>query len=126
MDACSDEPQFVHVPHLRAIDGKSLFACGATVDLEAQSVPQVVRPEESLRVRDVSEDPANLHHGQFGAHTLVRIKHICCGIAIGLELSTNVVAAERERQISNVYASLDLPLFGTSDVGRGRNRLVGG
>ena len=67
MDECSDEPQFVHVPHLRAIDEKSLFACGATVDLEAQSVPQVVRPEESLRVRVVSEDPANLHQGQFGA-----------------------------------------------------------
>ena len=67
MDECSDEPQLVHVPHLRAIDGKSLFACGATVDLEAQSVPKVVRPEESLRVRDVSEDPANLHHGQSGA-----------------------------------------------------------
>ena len=67
MDECSDEPQFVRVPHLRAIDEKSLFACDATVDLEAQSVPQVVHPEEPLRVRDVSEDPANLHHGQFGA-----------------------------------------------------------
>ena len=33
---------------------------------------------------------------------------------------------QRERQISNVDASLDLLLFGTSDVGRGRNRLVGG
>ena len=57
----------MHVPHLRAIDDKSLFARGAAVDLEAQSVPQVVRPEESLRVRDVSEDPVNLRHGQFGA-----------------------------------------------------------
>ena len=71
MDECSDEPQFVHVPHLRAVDEKFLFACDATVNLEAQSVPQVVRPEESLRVRDVSEDPANLHHGQFEAH------HVC-------------------------------------------------
>ena len=59
-------------------------------------------------------------------NTFVRIKHICCGISIGLELSTNVVAAERERQISNVDASLDLLLFGTSEMGRGRNRLVGG
>ena len=67
MDECSDEPQFVHVPHLRAVDEKSLFACDATVDLEAQSVPQVVRAEESLRVPDVSKDPANLYHGQFGA-----------------------------------------------------------
>ena len=99
MDECNDEPQFVHVPHLRAIDEKSLFACDATVDLEARPV---VRPEESLRVRDVSEDPANLHHGQ-----------CCC-------------CRERERQISNDDASLDLLLFGTSDVGRGRNRLVGG
>ena len=33
---------------------------------------------------------------------------------------------QRERQISNVDASLDLLLFGASDVGRGRNRLVGG
>ena len=48
MDECSDEPQFVHGPHLRAIDEKSLFACDATVDLEAQSVPQVVRPETHL------------------------------------------------------------------------------
>ena len=51
--------------------------CDATVDLAAQSVPQVVRPEESLRVQDVSEDPANLYHR--------------------LELSTNVVAAERDK-----------------------------
>ena len=71
MDECSDEPHFVYVPHLRANDEKTLFPCDATVDLEAQSVPQVVRPEESLRVRDVSEDPANLHHGQFGA------QHVC-------------------------------------------------
>ena len=61
----------MHVPHLRAIDEKSPFACDATVDLVAQSVPQVVRPEESLRVQDVSEDPANLYHGQFGA------QHVC-------------------------------------------------
>ena len=67
MDECNGEPQSVHVPHLRAIDEKSLFACGATVDPEAQSVPQAVGPEESLRVRDVSEDLANLHHGQSGA-----------------------------------------------------------
>ena len=94
-DECSDEPQFVHVPHLRAIDEKSPFACDATVDLVAQSsCPQVVRPEESLRVQDVSEDPASsLEH-----NTFVRIKHICCGTAIRLELSTNVVAAERERE----------------------------
>ena len=31
-----------------------------------------------------------------------------------------------QRQISNVDASLDILLFGTSDVGRGRKRLVGG
>ena len=41
MDECSDEPQFVQVPLLRAIDEESLVACDATVDLEAQSVPQV-------------------------------------------------------------------------------------
>ena len=67
MDECSDEPQFVHVPHLRAIDEKSLSACDATADLEAQSAPQVVRPEESLRVRDASTDPASSHRGQPGA-----------------------------------------------------------
>ena len=50
----------MHVPHLRAIDEKSLFACDATVDPEAQSVTQVVHPEESLEVRDVSEDLASL------------------------------------------------------------------
>ena len=50
---------------------KSLFACDATVDHVAQSVPQVVRPEESRRVQDVLEDPANLYHGQFGA------QHVC-------------------------------------------------
>ena len=56
----------MHVPHLRAIDEKSLFACDATVDLEAVGASGC-RPEESLRVQDVSEDPANLYHGQFGA-----------------------------------------------------------
>ena len=76
---------------------KSFFACDATVDLEAQSVPQVVRPEESLRVRDVSEDPANFASQAVWSTTrLSESKHICCGVAIGLELSTNVVAAERE------------------------------
>ena len=49
MDECSDGPQFVHVTDLRAIEEKSLFACDATVDLEAQSVPQVVRPERRVR-----------------------------------------------------------------------------
>ena len=44
MDECSDDPQIVHVPNLRAIDEKSLFACDATVDLKAQSVPQDVHP----------------------------------------------------------------------------------
>ena len=67
MDECNGEPQSVHVPHLRAIDEKSLIARDATVDPEAQSVPQAVHSEESLRVQDVSKDPANLHHGQSGA-----------------------------------------------------------
>ena len=67
MDECNGEPQSVHVPHLRAIGEKSLFACDATVDPEAQSVIQAVHSEESLRVPNVSEDPANLHHGQSGA-----------------------------------------------------------
>ena len=59
----NDEAQSVHVPHLRAIDEKFPFACDATVD----SVPQAVHSEESLRVQDVSKDPANLHRGQSGA-----------------------------------------------------------
>ena len=46
MDECNGEPQSVHVPHLRAIDEKSLFACDATVDPEAQSVPQAFCSEE--------------------------------------------------------------------------------
>ena len=39
------EPQFVHVPHLRAIGEKSLITYNATVDLEAPSVAQVVGPD---------------------------------------------------------------------------------
>ena len=71
MIECSDEPQSVHVPHLRAIDEKSFFACDAIVGLEALSVPQVVHLEELLRVRDVSEDLASLDHGQS------RAQHAC-------------------------------------------------
>ena len=67
MDECNGEPQSVHVPHLRALDEKSPFACDATVDPEAQSVPQAVHSEQSLRVQDVTEDPADLHHGKSGA-----------------------------------------------------------
>ena len=46
---------------------KSPFACDATVDPGAHAVPQVVDSEESLRVQDVSKDPANLYRGQSGA-----------------------------------------------------------
>ena len=67
VDECSDEPQSVHVPHLRAIDKKAPFACDATVDPKAQSVPQAVHSEESLRVQNVSKDLANMHRGQFGS-----------------------------------------------------------
>ena len=111
MDECSDEQQFVHVPHLRAVDEKSLFACDAIVDLEAQSVPQVVRPEESLRVQNVSEDPANLYHGQFGA------QHVCQNQTHLLGGSDWLI---RECDKFIVDASLDLLPFGASDVGRRR------
>ena len=40
MHECNDEPQTVHVPHVRAIDEKFPIACDATVDFEAQSVLQ--------------------------------------------------------------------------------------
>ena len=84
-------------------------------------MPQVAHLAESLRVQIVSEDLANLHHSQSGA----RIEHICRGIAVRLELST-VFFLQRERQTSNVDAGFDLLFLGTSDVGRGRNLLVGG
>ena len=57
----------MHVPHLRAIGQKFSFACDVTVDPGAQPVPQSVHSEASLRVQDVSKDPANLHRGQSGA-----------------------------------------------------------
>ena len=60
-----------------------------------------------------------MHRGQSGAQ---HADH--CGSAITLELSTNLVAAERE--ISNVDASLDLLFLATNDEGRGHNLLVGG
>ena len=66
-DECSVGPQIEHVPHLRAIDERFLFTCSATADLEAPSVPQVAHPVESLRVQDVSMDPASFHRGQSGA-----------------------------------------------------------
>ena len=114
MDECHDEPQSVHVPHLRAIDEKFPFACDATVDPEAQSVPQAVHCEESLRVQDVSKDPANLHRGQSESNTSA------VGVRSGLSCP-QILLLQRERQIFNVDASVELLLFGTDDVGRGRN-----
>ena len=107
MDKYNDEPQFVHVPHLRAIDEKSLFACDATVDPEAQSVPQVAHLAESLRVQDVSEDLANLYHSQSG---LIGIEHICCGSPIRLELFRNLVALERKANFQRRCKSLPASL----------------
>ena len=67
MNECSDEPQSAHVPHLRATDEEFPFACDATADPEAQSVPQVAHSAESQRVHDVSEGLAKLHRDQSGA-----------------------------------------------------------
>ena len=54
----------------RAIDEKSFFAYNATVDLEAPSVPQVAHPVGSLRVQDVSMDPASSLAGSLEHNTL--------------------------------------------------------
>ena len=43
-DVYNVKPQFVHSPHLRAIEEKSLSACNATVDLAAPSVRQWILP----------------------------------------------------------------------------------
>ena len=58
-DEYSVGPQFVHVPHLRAIDEKFLFACNATVDPEAPLVPQVAHAVESLRVQGKDKLPTS-------------------------------------------------------------------
>ena len=126
MDECSDEPQSVHVPHLRAIDEKSVLACDATVDPEAQSVPQAVHSEESLRVQDRVKGSCQLASRAVWSTTRLSESNIS---AVGLRSSLScphMLLLQRERQISNVDASLDLLLLGTSDVGRGRNLLVGG
>ena len=113
MDECSDEPQFVHVPHLRAIDEKSLFACDATVDLEAQSVPQVVRPEDSLRVTRRVKGSCQLASRAVWSTTRLSESNTSA-VELRSDLSCpQMLLLQRERQISNVDASFDLLLFGT-------------
>ena len=94
----------------------SFFAYSATVDLEAPSVPQVAHPVESLRVQDVSMDPASSHRGQSGAHHAGPNRTHRpweCGQA---SACPQILPLQRERQTSNVDASFDLVLLGTYDV----------
>ena len=98
-DEYSVGPQFVHVPHLRAMDEMFLFACNATVDPEAPFVPQVAHAVESLRVRDVSMEPDSLHPRCSESNTF-------CGSAVRLELSTDLTTSkgktnfQRRRKLS--------------------------
>ena len=120
MDERNDEPQSVHVPHLRAIDEKSPFACDATVDPEAQSVPQAVHSEESLRVQDVKGSCQLASRAVWSTTRLSESNTSAVGVRSGLSCP-QILLLQRERQFSNVDASLDLLFVGTSDVGRGRN-----
>ena len=118
-DESSVGPQFVHVPHLRAIDENFLFACNATVGLEGPSVPQVAHPVDSPRVQDVSMGPASWHRGQAGAqHADQNRTHRLweCGRSCHYK--------EKDKLPTTMQALIFL-LLGTNDVGRGRNLLVG-